>query len=220
MSIMKYINMPEEELAEELARYSIIFDKPTKELEETLDKLALTYYVSYLNNDSEIYLNAAEEINKYLELDVNEVNNYLNYAFYKASIIILRNIYENELELFNPEKPSLKIKTKHDLDAERYIREFNITKSEVELIKQYNIESNECYALETAGIKHDTVKPTIELPSHLKNNLLSNIYYVGLDSSEEAIESVAKRGIGFRFLCSDKLKEMAEAENIEGVVFK
>lgn len=204
---------------EEMKKYDIILNYSTDELKNKLQELAFNYYNSYLNNDSVAFNEVTEEINKYLELDVPEIESYFKYASIIVINEILKNIYGSDLKLYVPEEPSLIFKTKHDLICESYIKKEELTEDEVELIKQYNIEAMEVHALQMAGIKYYSVEPSIKLPNHLKKSMLLTVNYVGLDNEDSAILSSAKLGVGFKFICSDKLKKMVEAENIEGVEF-
>lgn len=192
-----------EEIKKQISKYSIILDIPIEELKERLHNLTDNFYLSFLKNDAEAYDKTTEEINKYLELNVPEVTDYLNYCFNISISKILKKIYDlNNVEIYVPEKKDLEFKTFHDSQAEKRIKQLGLSKEEVDLVVKYNIQKMEIYSLQMFGVNIVDLKPNINLPKSVKefDSLITGTY------TKSNVESRAKFYYSGTFLGTEILK--------------
>ena len=160
-------------------KYAIVFNQSNDVLEQTLQTLCDNYYKSIAENDAvntDVYL---QEIRKYLDLNIPVINQYIEYALLLSSNRVLKNIIADDIPLYNPSEMHISFKSYNDRQAERIIKDENLSIDDVALIIEHNMEKMDIYCLQltlNCDINKLQAKP---LPSHLQQSSLLNINYVG-----------------------------------------
>ena len=160
-------------------KYNIILNEDTDTLEQTLQTLCNNYYKSITDYDAvntDLYL---QEIRKYLDLNIPVINQYIEYALLSASNQILKNLIADDIPLYNPPEMKISFRNYNDRQAERIIKDENLSVDDVALIIEHNLEKMDIYCLQltlNCDINKLQAKP---LPPHLQQSSLLNINYVG-----------------------------------------
>ena len=160
-------------------KYAIVFNQSNDVLEQTLQTLCDNYYKSIAENDAvntDVYL---QEIRKYLDLNIPVINQYIEYALLSASNQILKNLIADDIPLYNPPEMKISFRNYNDRQAERIIKDENLSVDDVALIIEHNLEKMDIYCLQltlNCDINKLQAKP---LPPHLQQSSLLNINYVG-----------------------------------------
>lgn len=169
---------------EDIEKYSFLIDIDIDNLKETLQDLTLNYYTSYINNDAIKFEDTARELNKFIELDIPAINDFINYSFIIGSYTILNNLYDRDLDLYAPVNPGLNIKGHKEREAENTIKRLNLTPVEVKEIIEYNKKSLDLGVLrdlERDAEETDKTKYiTINKPAN-NSGLISSNYMGGWD---------------------------------------
>lgn len=168
---------------EDIEKYSFLIDIDIDNLKETLQELTLNYYTSYIKNDAIKFEDTARELNKFIELDIPAINDFINYSFIIASYTILNNSYDRDLDLYAPVNPDLNIKGHKEREAENTIKRLNLTPGEVKEIIEYNKKSLDLGALRDlerdAEEKDKTKYITIDKPANESALRLIGSNYTG-----------------------------------------
>ena len=149
----------------DIEKYAFLIDIDVDNLKETLQDLTLNYYRFYVINDAVNFKETARELNKFIDLDIPAINNFINYCLVIASYQILNNLYNN-FDFYIPANPGLNIKGHKERDAENIIKQCGLTPIEVKEIIEYNKKRIDLSALQ-------------DLERELKDNEKTN--YIKLD---------------------------------------
>lgn len=200
---------------EDIEKYSFLIDIDIDNLKETLQDLTLNYYTSYINNDAIKFEDTARELNKFIELDIPAINDFINYSFIIASYTILNNLYDRDLDLYAPVNPDLNIKGHKERDAENTIKRLNLTPDEVKEIIEYNKKSLDLGALrdlERDGEQTDKTKYiTIDKPANERAFMLISSNYTGEWDLKHHLKIFIM--LDLMFFGKNILKEMAKDKN-------
>ena len=200
---------------EDIEKYSFLIDIDIDNLKETLQDLTLNYYTSYINNDAIKFEDTARELNKFIELDIPAINDFINYSFIIASYTILNKLYDRDLDLYAPVNPDLNIKGHKEREAENTIKRLNLTPDEVKEIIEYNKKSLDLRALrdlERDGEQTDKTKYiTIDKPANESAFMLISINYTGDWDLKHHLKIFIM--LDLMFFGKNILKEMAKDKN-------
>ena len=106
----------------DIKKYSFLIDIDVDNLKETLQDLTLNYYKYYINGDAVNFERTAKELNKFIDLDIPAINDYINFSLVIASYQILNKVYDSNFDFYAPANPGLNIKGYNERDAENTIK--------------------------------------------------------------------------------------------------
>ena len=164
---------------EEIEKFRPLLDRSIDDVKTELQTLANNYYESIIVNDTELFNDTVERLNQYLEFDITDINEYLNYCLVSAGNGILKKICDVN-SIYVPKSVDLQFRTKYTRDNENYIKRFGLSEADVELLTQYIKEKHEIYCLTTAlgGDLINNLKPQTQLPQDLANVTIINTNYI------------------------------------------
>ena len=125
----------------DIEKYSFLIDIDINQLKETLQDLTLNYYKYYIKGDAVNFEDTAKELNKYIDLDIPAINDFINYCFIFASYSILNMLYDFDLDFYAPANPGLNIKGHRERERENTIKILGLTPGEVKEVIEYNKKS-------------------------------------------------------------------------------
>ena len=169
----------------DIKKYDIIFNTSIDDLEQTLQTLCHNYYRSIQENDSKSIEQYLQELRKYLDLKIPSLTQYIEYLLLLASNEILKDIIADDVPLYNPSGMNLSFKSYKDRQAERIIKQENLTPKDVALIVENNLSRLDIYCLQLNEYDFQNLKEA-ELPEHLHNSRLLSMNYL---ADYEAIAS-------------------------------
>lgn len=167
---------------EEIEQYKPLLDRSTDEVKIELRTLVKDYYNSVINNDIKLYNSSVSKINKYIELDIIDINEYLNYCFVVESNNIIKQLFDTDsVSTYNPKKVDLEFRTKYVRQNEQYIKREGLSDSELKLITQYIKEKHDihCLSLLLDDCLITELKPKTVLPNELHSIIINTNYMRG-----------------------------------------
>ena len=160
---------------EELEKFRPLLDRSIEDVKHELQTLANNYYESIIVNDIELYNSSVAKLKKYLEFDIVDINEYLNYCLVMAGNRILKKICDVN-SIYVPKPVELQFRTKYARDNENYIKQYGLDESEVKLLTQYIKEKHNIYCLSL--MIDDKLKPKTNIPQELAKTVLINTNYI------------------------------------------
>lgn len=162
---------------EEIKKFKPLLDRPIEDVKQDLQSLSNNYYKSIVLNDNELFSATVAQIKKYLEFDIVDINEYLNYCLVIASNEILKKICDVDA-VYIPNTITLQFRTSYARRNEDYIKQCGLDDSEVELLTQYVKEKHDInclvYAIDENLI--NKLKPKTKIPKDLAPSLVSSNY--------------------------------------------
>ena len=162
---------------EEIKKFKPLLDRPIEDVKQDLQSLSNNYYKSIVLNDNELFSATVAQIKKYLEFDIVDINEYLNYCLVIASNEILKKICDVDA-VYIPNTITLQFRTSYARRNEDYIKQCGLDDSEVELLTQYVKEKHDInclvYAIDENLI--NKLKPKTKIPKDLAPSLISSNY--------------------------------------------
>lgn len=161
---------------EEFEYYKPLLENPIEMIKTELQTLASNYYKSILTNDSELYNSTIEDVKKYLQYGLEEINNYWNGCLVIASNEILSNLFDSNIGLYVPPNNDLKFRTLRERQREYLIKKGKLSDDELKLIYEHNKQSHDItclgYALDPSY--HMELKPNVDVVTTSENIFLIN----------------------------------------------
>ena len=168
---------------EDIKKYSFLIDIDVDNLKETLQDLTLNYYKYYINGDAVNFKETARELNKFIDLDIPAINNYINFSLVIASYQILNKLYNTNFDFYAPANPGLNIKGYNERNAENTIKLNGLTPMEVKEVIEYNKKAIDLSALNDLerDLKENEKTKYIKLDKPAIDGAygLFNTYYTG-----------------------------------------
>ena len=164
---------------DEIEKFKPLLDRPVEDVKQEIQSLANNYYTSIVVNDTELFNSTVGQLKKYLEFDIVDINNYLNYCLVMASNEILKKICDVD-SIYVPSNVDLKFNTQYVRKNESYIKQSGLSESEVELLTQYIKEKHDISCLTHAidDIDVNSLKPKTHIPQDLLKNVIVNTNYI------------------------------------------
>lgn len=168
---------------EEIEKFRPLLDRPIDEVKTDLQNLASNYYNSIINNNVELYNSTFSRINQYLEFNINEINEYLNYCFVIASNEIMKKLSNSKrCKIYNPAEVDLEFRTHYTKKNEHYLKREGLTDNEIEILSQYIKEKHDITCLSHLLNNEDVInklKPKTILPTGLTSITINTNYVRG-----------------------------------------
>lgn len=164
---------------EEIEKFRPLLDRSIDDVKTELQTLANNYYESIIVNDSELYNSSVAKLKEYLEFDIVDINEYLNYCLVMAGNKILKKICDVD-SIYVPNPVDLQFRTKYTRDNENHIKRYGLDESEIELLTQYIKDKHNIHCL-TSAIDENLVnklKPKTNIPQELAKTVLVNTHYI------------------------------------------
>ena len=164
---------------EELEKFRPLLDRSIEDVKHELQTLANNYYESIIVNDIELYNSSVAKLKKYLEFDIVDINEYLNYCLVMAGNRILKKICDVN-SIYVPKPVELQFRTKYARDNENYIKQYGLDDNEIELLTQHIKEKHDIYCLSNilGGNVVNELKPKTRISQELAQTVLMNTNYI------------------------------------------
>ena len=170
----------------DIEKYSFLIDIDINQLKETLQDLTLNYYKYYIKGDAVNFEDTAKELNKYIDLDIPAINDFIRYSFVIAGYSILKTLYDFDLDLYAPSNPGLNIKGFDERKQEQVIKRYGLTPNDAEILQNINKAKVDLWALKDGLDVKEPLKEPVR-PEHLENELFykNTLYYGEWDLKQE-----------------------------------
>ena len=164
---------------EEIEKFKPLLDRSIEDVKTELQTIAKNYYESIVVNDAELFNSSVAQLKKYLEFDIIDINEYLNYCLVMASNEILKKICDVD-SIYIPRNVDLKFSTKYVRQNENYIKQSGLNDHEVKLLTQYIKEKHDitCLTYAIDDIDVNSLKPKTNIPQDLLKNVIVNTNYI------------------------------------------
>lgn len=190
----------------DLEKYSLLLGKSNDEIKKDLQEVCKDYYLEYLFNNRSNFEKAANKLQSYLNLNIDAINEYINYCLLVSINTLIDNLYN--VKGYDPINPGLTIERYKEKQAKSFIEKYGINRDDVLQTIEYNKQNNDLWILRE--ITNLTVKnePNINLPGNVINTAFANINYLG--TGEDEVYSVAKLFLGFSIAMGSEKEEFKE----------
>lgn len=164
---------------EEIEKFRPLLDRSVEDVKQELQSLAKNYYESIIVGDVESFNLTVVKLNKYLEFDVTDINEYLNYCLVMASNEILKKICNVE-SIYVPNYVDLRFRTHYTRENEICIKQLGLSESEIKLLTQYIKEKHDIsclmYAIDNTLVHR--LKPKTLISPNLKSTIMIRTNYI------------------------------------------
>lgn len=164
---------------DEIEKFKPLLDKSVEDVKAELQTLAKNYYESIIVNDTKLFQSTVAELGKYLEYNIRDIDEYVNYCLVVASNMIIKKICDVD-SIYVPDNVDLKFRSSYTRRNEDYIKREGLDDNQVELLTQYIKEKHDISCLNSA-INEDLVnklKPKTIIPLELKSSILVSTNYI------------------------------------------
>ena len=188
----------------DIKKYSFLIDIDINQFKETLQDLTLDYYKYYIDGDAVNFENTANELNKYIDLDIPAINDFIRYSFVIAGYSILKTLYDFDLDLYAPANPGLNIKGFDERKQEQEIKRYGLTPNDAEILQKNNIAKFDLWVLKDGLKVKEPLKEPVT-PEHLEHELFyKNTMFYG----DWNLKQATKQMIGMDLLYFNDASKM------------
>lgn len=193
----------------DIEKYSFLIDVDINQFKETLQDLTLNYYKYYILNDADNFNETKKELNKYIDLDIPAINDFITYCLVIASYSILSQLYNLDLEFYAPANPGLNIKGYNERQMDMEHKRYNLSPSDIEILQKNNIHKFDLWVLKDGLKVTEPLKEPI-IPEHLQEELFykNTIHYGDWDLKQEVKHMV---GLDLLYTSNDFAKTLSKA---------